>query len=444
MVFFRIEVFVYGVEECAGEAFDGGERGAELVAGHGDEGALHFVEVFLLGDVVEDGDEPEDASVFVTDLGPLDLVDAEVAVEFDFDFDGVGFVADDPGAEEGLELVVLEGFGVGFADGFSFDAEDGPAGVVDLGDFAFGGDEDESAGEAFEGLEEFFSFFEDGFIELEVGDDGADVPGHSFEEPDVLVVEVFSVAFVERVEDADGRAFDDAVLVVSFFDDEGDGDPVGDVEERDEVFSGAVVGDGVMEDGGDTFSEDFSADSLGGSDPEVVKLFFFDPVGGRDGHEFAGLVLVEHDHDFFGLEDHGDPLDEPSEGDVAFLDGCDFHSSFDGGCFWLAGFAFGGRLGSEGGVFGLQSSALFCELLQLSLEVFRLVGTHGVRAHRVGPGGDSVESHTSREDTLVGVCGRFLGPGEEAGFFRCPKVGFWGDSGARAGVYTRQAHVGLS
>lgn len=56
-----------------------------------------------------------------------------------------------------------------------------------------------------------------------------------------------------------------------------------------------------------------------GPHAEQIKLFNLNAVAGRNRDQFTLLLIEEHDHDLFGLQDHRDALYEAAEGGFTVL-----------------------------------------------------------------------------------------------------------------------------
>ena len=320
LVFFGVEIVVDAFEQRAGEALDGGERGAEFVRRHRDEARLHLLNVLEIGDVIQDQHDPQVFAVFVLHLRPVDLINPVVAVEMDGNFGGADVLSIRSTKDHLLDFGIRDQVGVRLSDWRGRKSKDGSAGAVHLADSAFAADQDEARAQGFERLEEFFALFDDLAIHLKVRDDRADVLGHPFEKPDVFVIEIFTVALVKGVENADHRPLDDSVFFISLFDDERNADPIDHVKQSERIFVGSGVVGGVVEENRLAVAKDLTRNPMSRSDAEEVQVFVVHAKRRRNATKFADFAIIEHDHDLFGLQDHGDPLDEAAQGHFPFAD----------------------------------------------------------------------------------------------------------------------------
>ena len=63
----------------------------------------------------------------------------------------------------------------------------------------------------------------------------------------------------------------------------------------------------------------------GGPYAEYAEQVLVDAIRRGNADQFAALAVVEHDHDFLGLQDHRDPLHEAPQGDIGLIQGRDIN-----------------------------------------------------------------------------------------------------------------------
>ena len=137
------------------------------------------------------------------------------------------------------------------------------------------------------------------------------------------------MALVERVKDADHVSLDDAILLVALLDHQRYRYAVLNMQDREWILLRSGIRRRIVENNRSAVAEHLARDALSGSHSEYGQAVFLDAVCRRDARQLASLAVVEHDHDPLRLEDHGDPLDEASQGHVRFVDGSDLDGRLD-------------------------------------------------------------------------------------------------------------------